>query len=266
MTSEVSSQRLLSIFLMPLVVGEKVLLFAWGQRTALASGPQAASSPGPDVNYGTSREPQAPGHLVPSSLRPFTQTALSPHTAAAGPEQRLLRARGFSWGVLASHGGNGARDISGLKNGSHLSTDTDSRNIELLHLQKQMQMVGNIPLKATAVVSWTLSQISYQPVFTFFLHQNFGCLDVPEVTEQNRIGTLGDTRHVGRREGSLSRVWRGWLSGVFISWSWQLPPPPPPPRSSLAWPFCPLPNSEALFEPQLTIPSFQSWARSFWLD
>lgn len=99
-----------------------------------------------------------------------------PHIQETGPEQLLLREGGFSgewWGAVGEM--EPETSVVG-KNGSHLSRVIDPGNTELLNLQKWMQVVGSIPLKATAVVSWTPSQISYQPVFTFFLQQNLECL------------------------------------------------------------------------------------------
>ena len=153
----------------------------------------------------------------------------------------------------------------GWKRFSHLSTSPDLGNAELLIIGKQTQRVGNIPLKAKAGLLTLCPRSSTRPYLLFSFTRIPNVLNVPEVTEQSKMGPLYEVCHGRRRGGRSLKCFEGLAEWGYLQPSLgnsYLPRSTPP----LTAVFAPFPNSSACFKPQLNNTFLSKLIPSLWLD
>lgn len=147
------------------------------------------------------KAPRARGHEVSWTIPlPLHQDCPFPMDTGSWTGWELK----LEWGEMGSNDWNGVKDFQmGWKRFSHLSTSPDLGNAELLIIGKQTQRVGNIPLKTKAGVKTLCPRSSTRPYLPFSFTRIPNVLNVPEVTEQNKMGPLYKVCH-GRGRGGRS--------------------------------------------------------------
>lgn len=263
MTTGVSYQRLSSIFLVPLVVKiVNALCPRLEDCTVFRQLPQAWRW---NMVLESSPEPRDIRQLVPSFLRPFAKTACPFPTytaswtrAALAQRMRLLVGSDgeqcVKWGQrlqwLESRVPTWAQ-IGTLVMWSCWFSGSKCRWLAVSH-SKPREWFLEPCLRSLTSQYLHFSYTRTSHALTFLRLQN-----KTKSTHWVTYIILGGGKGVPK--GFWGARW-----GVYLYL--DLGSSHPPPSSSLACPFCPLPNAKALFEPQLTIPSFQSWSHSLWLD